>query len=308
MATLYNGDNDTYSKFKPKSTIFEPPDTAMSPTSSSSDIALTSVYPPKEFKTAKNFKTAVLAQVAKLDRGDNDDQYVSFCSITPKEFERIEARRLDFGRGVKFSYFLDIESLIVKLPTKAHELAHNSFGTMLAVSKVGPMGIHYSEFMGLGATKYVGQNVSSKDGDSSWINMSIRPKDAWPNFVIEAGMSQGILRLRAAVRWWIEHSQGHVGIVLLIHIIPISKTIQLEKWIPSPSPSTRVSPRLNAVAFPMQTAEISIIQSRTPPVNGAPLVLEIERVFGRQPQGSEADISLSAQELDSWAKIVLRGI
>lgn len=209
---------------------------------------------------------------------------------------------------MKFSYFPDIESLIVKLPTKAHELARNSFGTMLAVSKVGPMGIHYPEFMGLGATKYVGQNVSSKEGDSSWINMSILPKDDWPNFVIEAGMSQGTLRLRAAARWWIEHSQGQVGIVLLIHVIPSSKTIKLEKWIPSPSPSTRVSPRLNAVAFPMQTAEISIMQSRTPPVNGAPLVLEFERVVGRQPQGSEADISLSAQELDSWAKIVWGGI
>lgn len=281
----------------------------MPQTSSSSEIAFTGVYPPREFETVKKCQNAVLDQVAKLARGDNGDQYVSFRGVGVKEFERIEARRLELGRGVTFSYFPDMESLLVKLPTKAHERAHNSFGTMLAMSKVGPMGMHLSEFMGQGATKYVGEDGSSKESDSSWVNADVRPNEGdWPHFVIEAGMSESLQRLRADARWWIEHSKGQVGIVLVIQITPGSKTINLEKWIPGPRPSTRSSSRVSAAAFPMQTAAISIVQSRTPSVNGGPLILEFERVFGRPPQQPEADISLSAPELDSWARAIWIGI
>lgn len=85
--------------------------------SPSSQIALIEEYPPAEYKGTKALKRAVAAKKQKLDNKGSQDQYLSFHNITSKEFARIEEHRVDLGRGAAFSYFGDIETLIIKLPT-----------------------------------------------------------------------------------------------------------------------------------------------------------------------------------------------
>lgn len=64
------------------------------------------------------------------------------------------------------------------------------------------MGVGNLEFS-LAATMYTGQTGSSKEGDSSFINDTIRP-EGWPLLVIEAGVSESMPWLRADAAWWIE--------------------------------------------------------------------------------------------------------
>jgi hypothetical protein len=135
-----------------------------------------------------------------------------------------------------------------------------------------PMGIAFEEFYGLGSSTYRRQNASAKESDSSWINLRIRPNTGhWPCFIIEAGMSESMPRLRSDARWWIEHSAGTVNLVLFIWVQPAGKKVKIEKWIPGPVPTTRRSPRFAQNIFPTRTAEISIDQSQTPSIiQGAP--------------------------------------
>jgi hypothetical protein len=66
-------------------------------------------------------------------------------------------------------------------------------------------------------------------------------------------------------------------------------------------PATRNAP--NVLAVPNLVTDISIDQSANPSqIQGAPLTLEFDQVFSRQPNPpNEIDITLTAQDLDSWA-------
>lgn len=197
--------------------------------------------------------------------------------MSRRKFERIKKRRTDLGRRVRFTYFGDIQTLIIKLPTEVHERAHLNFGQLI-LKKAIEMGIDYDQFYGIGATKYVGQarqSASTKEGDSSWKNLRIRSEIGdWPSLVIEAGLSESLPRLRSDARWWIAHSGGRMNIVLLIWIRPATKTVKIEKW-----ESTATADQ--SIAVP--TAEITIQSNST--VTGAPLDSRIWQDF-RSPSRS----------------------
>ena len=170
--------------------------------------------------------------------------------------------------------------------------------------KVVAIQIRDEEFTAIGSTRYCGQTASSKESDSGWKNLRVRPNTGdWPSFIIEAGMSASLPRLHSDARW-LEHSAGNVRIVLLVWIQPTIKTVKIEKWVTGPMPSTRViTRRVQSNAFPIRTAEIKIDQSMTPPViDGAPLTLEFDKVFDRLANPpNEHDIVFSGQDLAEWA-------
>ncbi|KAJ9314711.1 hypothetical protein DTO271D3_4957 [Paecilomyces variotii] len=176
------------------------------------------------------------------------------------------------------------------------------------------MGIGEYEFWPINAARSRGSNSSSKEGDSAYQNQVLRPHDYdWPNFVIEAGYSENIPNLRMDARWWIENSGGQVLMVMLIWISPPTKTVLIEKWIPSLlNTDVRRSSRIAASsssssssgATAVKIAEISINQAgATSVITGAPLVLEFDRLVGRLPQNfNEGDVVYSQSELDYWAR------
>lgn len=47
---------------------------------------------------------------------------------------------------------------------------------------------------------------------------------AWPTFVVEAGVSESLPRLRQDTSWWFANSAGMVGIVLLWAVAGHAKT------------------------------------------------------------------------------------
>lgn len=172
------------------------------------------------------------------------------------------------------------------------------------------MGIGYEQFCGIGATMYFGQSASAKEGDSSWKNLRMRSnKGDWPSLVIQAGMSESLPRLRSNARWWIEHSDGRVNIVLLIWIRPAMKTVKIEKWERGQAPTTRTSARLNpSNAFPTQTAEITV-QSNSNTVTGAPLILEFSKIFDHLPTPPAEHVCvITVADLANWASLLWIGL
>ncbi|KAJ9311416.1 hypothetical protein DTO271D3_8301 [Paecilomyces variotii] len=259
------------------------PASSLSP---SSELALVDEYPPAEFINIRALKEAVASKRKELHEGAQD-QYLSFRHVTSEDFARIKARRVEIiGRGPAFFYLGDIETLIIKFPTRAYEKAHAT----LAMK---------------------GGNNSEKEGDTSWMNQRLRPnKTDWPNLVIEAGISEPLTRLQNDAKWWIQNSAGDMLIILVVWIRPTIKKVKIEKWIPTSAQSLRRSACLNLPqVLPTKVADIEIDQSSTSVCHGAPLLLEFDRVFGRPPQQPlEHDIVFTQQELEDWARDLWVGI
>ncbi|KAJ9364503.1 hypothetical protein C8Q69DRAFT_517266 [Paecilomyces variotii] len=283
------------------------PASSLSP---SSELALVDEYPPAEFINIRALKEVVASKRKELHEGAQD-QYLSFRHVTSEDFATIKARRVEImGRGPAFFYLGDIETLIIKFPTRAHEKAHATLGQRIQL-KVFRMGIAFREFTAVNATAMKGGINSEMEGDTSWINQRLRPnKTDWPNLVIEAGMSEPFIRLQNDAKWWIQNSAGDVLIILVVWIRPTIKKVKIEKWIPASAQPLRRSAGLNLPqVLPTKVADIEIDQSSTSVCHGAPLLLEFDRVFGRPPQQPlEHDIVFTQQELEDWARDLWVGI
>lgn len=272
---------------------------------SSSELALTGRYPPTTFTGLQNLAGLVASKSEEL-RGHDVDQYISVKHVTERDFGLIEKNRNQLSSVVRLSYFPDIGTLIIKVPSREHEKAHTNIGTYLAF-KVCRMGVGIPEFQGLGATRYIGPTASTKECDASWTNDLVRP-GGWPFLVIEAGLSESMPRLQADAAWWIANSSGQVKIVLLIKVMKSSKKIEIEKYVPAQvtALSTRSRTGAQPVFRPHKVAAIALNLGINPPtVQGAPLILEFRSVFGRAPNTPlEQDMVFTAAELLEWSRHV----
>lgn len=101
-------------------------------------------------------------------------------------------------------------------------------------------------------------------------------------------MSESLYQLRNDAKWWIENSAGMVNIILTIWIRKAAKTLYIEKYIPGLPPSLAATVVIDRTASPTN-------------VTGAPLVLEFDRLFDRQPNlPLERNLVLTMQDLQSW--------
>lgn len=157
--------------------------------------------------------------------------------------------------------------------------------------------LNLNTFAPMGSTMIKAQNGSFKESDSAWKNANIRSREGdFPCLVVLAGLS--LSRLRSDASWWMEGSGGQVNIVLIIWIWKDVKMLHIEKYIPGPA----------ACANLVATVVINCAASSTT-VTGAPLVLEFNRVFDRQPNSPlERDIVFLTQDLQNWGKEFWAGI
>lgn len=141
-------------------------------------------------------------KIKALEDGSDEDSYLSFGGVTPERFQYIESNRdaLEATR-VRFTYFADIETLVVKVPSEPHEGAHagiaNEIRDILRINSR----VSRAEVWPIGSTRYRG-NSSSKEGDSGYRNNNLRPQaGAWPHWVVKAGMLESLDRLHADASW-----------------------------------------------------------------------------------------------------------
>ncbi|GFG04730.1 hypothetical protein IFM61392_03469 [Aspergillus lentulus] len=200
---------------------------------SSAQLALTDIYPPAPIGEPEDFKSAIENRFTALEDGSIEDSYLSFSDVTTQLFEYIDSRRDTLGaKRVRFTYFADIETLIVKVHSEAHERAHAIIGHEIFLRLRGHMAVDGDEVVPVQSTTFYGSEGSSKEADSAYKNLNVRSQVAsWPVWVVEGGMSESSERLRADASWWINHSNGDVELAILVWICPSRRTIKIETWV-----------------------------------------------------------------------------
>ncbi|PYI12662.1 hypothetical protein BO78DRAFT_381815 [Aspergillus sclerotiicarbonarius CBS 121057] len=271
-------------------------------------LAMTRQYPPKPYTNLADLTTAIHTKSDQVYT-EGISQYLSFNHISPETFHYIGEHRSELGRKVRFAYYPDIATLIIKVLTREEEIAQRNIGEEITLQCRG-MGITFDEYLAIGATKYVGPTGSENEADSSWINPTLRP-DGWPLLVLEAGLSESMPLVRQAPAWWISNSGGQVRIVLLIIITRATGRVVLEKYIPKQMvyPRTRARAGLPEVGYVPELVSTTTVNHgiRPPSVNGDRLVLEFDRVIGRAPVLPEGDIECTSAMLVDATRYVFRG-
>ncbi|RAK98779.1 uncharacterized protein BO80DRAFT_321372, partial [Aspergillus ibericus CBS 121593] len=204
------------------------------------------MYTPLPIPRRSAFKSLLDKKFEDLKHGIDEDSYLAFSGVTRSRFQDLETHRDSLGaQHVRLTYFPDIETLILKVPSEPHEKAHMAVGNAIRDQLRINMGVAFQEVMMIQSTKYYGRGETIKESDTSCKNVRLRSRVGdWPNWVIEGGMAASIQRLRGDASWWINHSRGEVQLVILVWIRPSRKTIMIETWVPErsilpPGPRTR---------------------------------------------------------------------
>lgn len=273
------------------------------------DYALVKDRPPPKFVGIDNLVEKVKVRQQEMEQGRS--QHLTFSQVKPNDYHAIQKYRDENGPKFLLTYFSFIETLVVKIPNGPHEEIHRNFGVLLR-DIVRDMGLRGSEFYESGSRTYrvkhnsSSQSFSAKEGDSTYRNRALRPNNDkdWPHLVIEAGDSESLPRLQADAKWWIENSEGQVRIVLILKIDTKKRTIRILKYISVQPPSPpRYSLRQYPVSVPSLSADIFMDHSVSPAqIQGTPLTLEFDRIFGRSPNPPfESNIVLTTERLNDWA-------
>ncbi|KAF2463840.1 uncharacterized protein BDR25DRAFT_161120, partial [Lindgomyces ingoldianus] len=243
-------------------------------------------------------RRAVSTLWKKLQEGETTDQYLVFQPVTVNELDKIDNQRSEVGKGIRLTHCADIETLIIKVPTAAHEVVARGFGIDLAI-RCSQMGVPRREYTSVGSTRFTGTSTS-KEADEVFKPATLRPHTLdWPTLVLEVGVSESLLKLRNDARWWLSNSRGHVNIVLIFHINRGTKTMLIEKWETIPATGGPVTRSNQPPAqIPTQIQAITIDQNN---VTGAPLTLHFHGIFLRQPNLPEQDLVFTAQDLQNWS-------
>ncbi|GAB1211650.1 hypothetical protein ATERTT37_000774 [Aspergillus terreus] len=277
----------------------------------SANLALAELYPPSAYTGFEDLQKVVKSKIDRLHKG-GEDQYISLKHVPQKDFDSIDIKRDQLGAKVLFTYFPDIETLIIKVPTRQHERAHRLLDQLVA-SKLTSMNVGFLEFMPDGSATYTGPTQSQKEGDSVRTNSQLRPQVGWPYFVIEAGVSESMPRLRADAAWWFSNSNGDVRLVLLIKVDTQCRVVTIEKYDRLQAQLTaNLSPwkprRLRTIVL-NQGVTPAICDVKAPPdrATGPPLTLEFDLLMGRAANPPlEKNVQFTAAELLNWSAIVFQ--
>ncbi|XHF98763.1 hypothetical protein AWENTII_002302 [Aspergillus wentii] len=131
----------------------------------------------------------------------------------------------------------------------------------------------------------------------------------WPSVVVEAGLSEGLGRLRIDAQWWLLRSRGQVKLAIVISVNRNEPRILFEQWEAYSGPSRsghdlRSDSRGELRAE--RTHRITIThQLGTTTTVGDPLVIPFRSVFLRDPANAvEQDFVLTRADLELIAGFV----
>ena len=121
--------------------------------------------------------------------GDDGNQYIPFDHISLEIFEKIKEKRLELIMKATLSYFPDIQTLIVKIPSQAHEKAHEKLRQLILLESIAPpMNLAISTFALMGSTMLKGKNGSFRETVAAWKNANIRSREGdFLRLVVQAG-------------------------------------------------------------------------------------------------------------------------
>ncbi|OBT87540.1 hypothetical protein VE02_03749 [Pseudogymnoascus sp. 03VT05] len=166
-----------------------------------------------------------------------------------------------FPKCVRLTYDIEMEEMVVKvMGAPGLDSSHQ--------------GMDGEELVPIGSTT-CRRWGAEREPDSSYKPRG-RGDDGWPTLVTLVGFKEAVEGLRWDAGWFVGGSEEEVRVAIIIILHPDERKIVLETWEPGPDDGTRVT-RL-APRKASRTQEICISEDE---VEGAPLVLGFEKVFGR---------------------------
>ncbi|XTI83089.1 hypothetical protein V2W45_1464450 [Cenococcum geophilum] len=187
------------------------------------------------------------------------------------DFAKIKEKRYTISRGLRFTYCTDINTLIIKVPTKEHKRVTRAFTHDFA-RRIEHMGLtDLDDLCDMGATTYKGRSTK-KEANSCWRPIATQPNPMdWPTLVFK-----------------------------------VSVTIHIKKWECRPATPTytlRSNRPPAQVPAQIQTVDINAngVVIGSPPATTPPLVLHFQNILLRQPVPPEQDVIYTAQNLQRLA-------
>jgi hypothetical protein len=287
--------------------------------------------PTTRFTGIPDLQKLVRSQSDDLLAGRTTEQFLVFLGVTKDCLAQIDRHHASIGKHTRMTHYTDKDLLIIKLmPSAEHEAAHLTI-SYVANRKLEGMGLPMLSLFPVGARTLYGFN-NSKEGDSTYKPRCRPQKDAWPTFIVEAGLSESLTKLRTDAEWWLTNSRGEAKIVLVISLMPAEKRLLIEQWcmplpLPTrPRPVIRAHSNANANANAntntntntnttdaIRIQELTIIQDPPIPplpgtiptytVTGAPLILDFAKLLLRAPVPPEGNVIFTAADLQQWAGI-----
>ncbi|KAK4210414.1 hypothetical protein QBC37DRAFT_34833 [Rhypophila decipiens] len=231
------------------------------------------------------------------EKEEND--YVSFKGITLEDFKAIDKSRDRRRLIYRFDYDEETELLVVKIPNNLHTRIRLRLYE-LYIRQTDP-----EAWESTGSTQFhavIRGKTVRKEPDSSGMPFKRDEIYRWPTPVVQTGYSESIGSLRRDMRRWFEASKHDVKIVLLIQWDRRRQRIVVERW--------EEEEELGQAKRPVCRHVVTITREEETggegPVNyvvtgGCAILLPFELLFLRQPQGAEADIVITTDDLKEWA-------
>lgn len=263
-----------------------------------------------------------------LEQNDeHGNQYLVVRSLTKQAINKLSNDMSCLGVTFRFE-FEGTTGIIKIMPGYRHETITNHVVETVNEDLSG-MGINkYYRTWG-GASTFRGQPASGKQADQIFWPPSCAPsrvppvQPGWPTLVVETALTESYPKLERDAKWWFEHSQGDVRIVILI--VMRTSYYCFEKWqlapANAPKPVTRVYEdqlKSNAVLLPPMGRQLLVNQHpychhkvevdlATNTVTGvptsAPMILPFEAIYDRPAGPNERDLVFTAQDFLYMANI-----
>lgn len=264
--------------------------------------------------TLTRVKRAAKAVERRLLEDDHNNQWIVLRSMT----EELRALLDNDKRalGVEFRFQWDHSTGIIKvIPSIAHDVTTTNVFLMIRDQAIA-MGVNSTEMAWMATSTHRGIS-NGKEPDQALSPGARRPlgglQVGWPTFVIEAGLSESLPRLRADAKWWFRNSSGDVRIVLVVSIRRTRQPrIVLEKWQLAPAGTTNpmspqqlqqlcaqnpLPPTTKQQPSTQQPFAAQTITLTANAVDGAPLILPFQALMDRPPRQNESDFVISGQAL-----------
>ena len=246
------------------------------------DVTVQPLRSPRAFRNA-------IDVIFRQWEGGSHEEYLIFSGVDRELLEKIDALHI---RCARLEHHPDGRLLVVKvMPSTVHETLHVILNREI-MFKARDMGLG-QELKPVGGSRYNGR-YSAKEADSALKPKSLRRgKDAWPTIVIEAGVSERLMRLRTDARWWLSNSDGEVKIVVILCFYRNTRTILVEVWQMRPT-QREIRTRVIMTDVPTRTQSIELGAG----VVTGMLTIPFEDVMLRDAAGPhEQDFVFTAQEL-----------
>jgi hypothetical protein len=119
----------------------------------------------RTFTSISGLRSAINTLSNHLYQGTEISQYLVFQSVTEDDFAKIDEKRYTINRALRFTYCADINTLIVKVPTREHKRVTRAFSYNF-IDRIRHIGLtERRDLYNMGTTTYTGRSIK-KEADS----------------------------------------------------------------------------------------------------------------------------------------------